>query len=147
MLSQGNVYDLVQENSDYPGFGDAAFLFSNNFSESKIRGNLQIRYQTADGYDKFCEELLSITSCETIDWNASKHRLVSSGGDQVYVNKFEVADIDEYLDQVLKAAYEDVLIMEKTEKLLEDLSTGSLSRPSRIIAGLALRHDRKKGDA
>jgi len=144
MVNQGEVYDLAQELSEDIGFGDALFMFSNNLPEKKIRGNLQIRYRSAGAYDELRERILSLTNSETIGWNASKHRLVSSEGDQVYLDQFEVADIDESFDQVLKDAYEDILIKERTERLLDNLSTGEISRTSRIIAGLALRHNRTK---
>jgi hypothetical protein len=138
MVSQGDVYDLVQNNADYTGFGDVTFLFANEFPETKIRENLQIRYRNANTWNKFVDEMISLTGCENI---TSSPKLVFSDGESSYPRRYEIEDVSEPISRVLLSAYDDILVKDQTEDLLEGLSTGGLSKQARIIAAISYRRN------
>ncbi|WP_338739410.1 hypothetical protein [Haloplanus salilacus] len=141
MTSQGDVYDIIQDNAEYPGFGAASFLFSQRLTRRKIRGNLQIRFGTADALDKFVNVFLNKNDVETIEWSSSGPQIYTSEDNWSYPNQFEIDDVSETLDVVLLSAYEDILVKDRTDELLEALSRGGISRTARIIAALVYRRD------
>lgn len=136
MTSQGEVYDIVQDNVADPAFGMASFLFARRFSASKLRGNLQIRFGTAGAVDVFRNTLVNQTNIERIDWSSSNAKVYTSDDSYDYVYNFDIDDVSETLDKVLLNAYTDILLNNRTNELLEILSTDSISRPARIIAAL-----------
>lgn len=139
MISQGEVYDIIQDNIEDPSFTMASFLFARRFSGSNIRGNLQIRFGTADAADEFRNTLLNETAIERIDWSSSAAKIYTSDDNYSYPTSFEIDDVSETLDQVLLDAYADILIKDRTDGLLETLSTRSMSRAARIVATLVYR--------
>jgi hypothetical protein len=148
MVSQGDIYDIVQDNIGDPAFGMASFLFAHRFSRSKLRGNLQIRFSTAGAIDEFTNTLLNETAIETVEWSSSGPKLYISDSDWSYPSSFEMDDVSEALDQVLLNAYIDILVKDRTDELLEILSRGGISRTARIIAALVYQrsHTRDSSD-
>lgn len=147
MVSQGDIYDLVQDNAEYTGFGDVAFLFAKRFSRKTTRGNLQIRYRNADAWEKFTNELRNVTGCETINWGGAGPKLVTSDDESAYPNSYEIEDVSESLSHVLLSAYEDILVKDRREELLDGLSTGGLSEQARVIAAISYRRNQTNGSS
>lgn len=136
MFSQGEVYDIVQDNIADPAFGMALFLLAHKFSGSNLRGNLQIRFGTADAADEFRNTLVNKIVIKRIGWSSSGAKLYVSDDGYSYPTTLEIDDVSETLDQVLLDAYTDILLKKRTEELLEILSTDSISQTARIIAAL-----------
>jgi len=139
MVTQGTVYDIIQDNVATPGFGISSYLFAQKIQRSKIRSNLQIRFGTADGLDKFINELKRETEIETIDWSSSRPKLRFLDGSSSYLTQLEIEDVSETLDQVLISAYEDILLADYNDALLDELSGGDMSETARLIAAIIFR--------
>lgn len=139
MVTQGTVYDIIQNNIATPGFGVASYSFAQRISRSRIRGNLQIRFGTADALDKFVNELKRETDIETIDWGSSGPKLCFFDDSSSYPTQFEIEDVSETLDQVLISACEDILLDNYNDALLEELSNGEISQTARLIAAIIFR--------
>lgn len=143
MTSQGNIYDIVRNNIEYPGFGVATFLFTKRVSQSIIRGNLQIRFGTSDALDKFINSLLNENIIEDIEWNSGP-RVYDSDNSRSRPSRFGIDDVSESLDGVLLNAYKDTLIRGRTDELLQTLSKNSISRTARIIAAIVYQRSHTK---
>lgn len=139
MVTQGTVYDIVQNNVATPGFGVSSYSFAKQIQRSSIRGNLQIRFGTADPLDRFVNELKREINIETINWSSSRPKLRFPDGTSSYLSQLEMEDVSETIDQVLINAYEDILLGDYNDVLLDELSAGNISETARLITAIIFR--------
>jgi NurA-like 5'-3' nuclease len=75
---------------------------------------------------------------DEIDWTSSGPILISEDGNRSSINRIAIENVDQSLDEVLLEAYCE-LSDEISENLIEELSSGRVSRPARILATIANR--------
>lgn len=139
MITEGAILELMDEYSDTPEAGEAAYLVAQKMNSSQITENLSRRYGSGQGYAQFKEDLSEMTEFDVDD--SGSFRMVSDDGEHRLQN-MTAADVGAPLDDRIRHAFVEELVPDLQDQMLDELP--ELSDAAGLVAGIA-RHGYEVG--
>lgn len=140
MVTQEDIYTLLEDNRDSPEIAEAAYLAAKYLSAEQIDRNLRLRYGSGQGFAQFKDKLVEVTVYGAITSENNRHGAqieLETEDESTRLDRITVEDIDIELNKVIRDAFVEKMARRLGEDVNDNLSV--LSSDASIVAYIARR--------